>query len=275
MRETTKILTRLSMSSGKDFRDIFCDMLDFFIDTFDMNNLMKHHCDMVLLIQDAKEKNADFCECLTEWAVTVNKEMAQGRCHDFFGAVYEEEVKSAYKAAKLGQFFTPVALCDVCAKIIMNKDAHTVNDPTCGSGRLLLSAFQDSDKSRFNYFVGEDLDSVSVKMCALNMMMNGMFGHVVCHDTLRQDFHFAYAINELQWPFPSGVPSIRKLTQQQYESLAARHMSGTTIEHPVEEAEEKAARPEPPKEEPKEKPKEEPKEKPRKEPVQLNLFANL
>lgn len=221
MKETTKILSRLARDSGKDFRDIFSDMLEFLIDTFEMENLRAHRFDMTSTIKDAEQKNAGLFSCLKEWIVAVDEELSKGRCLDFFGAVYEDEVKSAYKAAKMGQFFTPTSLCNVCADIVADEDTRTVNDPACGSGRLLLSAFQKMRKDRLTYFVGEDLDGISVKMCALNMMMNGMFGHVVCRDTLTHEFHFALAVNETMWPFPSGIPSIRRLDERQCNKLEA------------------------------------------------------
>lgn len=238
MKETTKILSKLARESGKDFRDAFSDMLDFFIETFDVDNLMAHRFDMASVMREARSKNTGFYTCLTEWAVTVDKEIAGGRVHDFFGSVYEEEVKSAYKAAKMGQYYTPSALCDVCADVTVGDDSRTVSDPACGSGRMLLSAFRKMDKSRFAYFVGEDLDSTSVKMCALNMMMHGMLGHVVCHDTLRQDFLFAYAVNETRWPMPSTIPSVRLITEAECRNLSAwlsrRYGHGKPVEQPQE-----------------------------------------
>jgi hypothetical protein len=65
------------------------------------------------------------------------------------------------------------------------------------------------DKDKFHYFVLGDLDPLSCKMSALNMMLHGMFGIVERRDALRMDFFGGYVINEMCYPFPCAIPSIR------------------------------------------------------------------
>ena len=72
------------------------------------------------------------------------------------------------------------------------------------------------EKDWRSYYVAEDLDGTSVKMCALNMLIHGMRGCCICHDTLLRDFAFGYEINEVRYPFPCECYSIRGMTIEEY-----------------------------------------------------------
>lgn len=47
-----------------------------------------------------------------------------------------------------------------------------------------------------------------------NLMMHGLPGEVICHDTLSEPdtCKFFYVVNEGLFPLPGGLPTIRKLT---------------------------------------------------------------
>ena len=126
-----------------------------------------------------------------------------------------------------GQFFTPHTICDFLAKISLDdREEETeprvlcgsfgrrvvVNDCACGSARLLLAAHDTNCERghRAYYFIGEDIDRICCKMAAVNMCAHGMFGEVVCHNTLTEPHkaNFGYIINEGLYPFP-GCPTIR------------------------------------------------------------------
>ena len=63
-----------------------------------------------------------------------------------------------------------------------------------------------------NRITGEDIDSLCVRMSAVNIAVHGGFGEVVCHDSLCEpgDIKFGYIINEGLYPFPGGLPTIRR-----------------------------------------------------------------
>ncbi len=69
----------------------------------------------------------------------------------------------------------------------------TVNDPACGSGRMLL-AFNNVAPG--NYLVGQDLDHICTKMTAINMALHGCQGQAVNGNSLNpEDFRFGFEVN--------------------------------------------------------------------------------
>lgn len=187
-------------------------LLDFLVDLFDVGHYKGNWMEYV-----ARRKNEEptlFKICLI-WMERVSDALDKGTWLDFFGGIYEELFQSKYKASKTGQFFTPPAVCDLLAKCatIRNNELIHVNDCACGSGRTLLSQFA-VDKYPFKaYYIADDIDEVSVKMCALNMMMHGMRGKVVQHDTLTNPvfYDLGYEINEVRYPIPTSYYSLRKI----------------------------------------------------------------
>lgn len=86
-----------------------------------------------------------------------------------------------------GQFMTPEPICDMVAEMNLPSEPtdldgrRTVNDPCCGSGRMLLSAA----KLQPNWqFVGQDVDLRCVRMTAINLALRNHYGHVVHGNSL-------------------------------------------------------------------------------------------
>ena len=194
---------------GKDFAIIFDEWLDWMIAFFDRDNVLRHDCDFSKICDEMKESNETYYKCFTSSAKETAKQIEEKGWFDAFGTIYEEKVKTGYKASSMGQFFTPESLCDGIAKMLYTKERTFVCDPACGSGRLPLAMWGNIDKDKFHYFVLGDLDPLSCKMSALNMMLHGMFGIVERRDALRMDFFGGYVINEMCYPFPCAIPSIR------------------------------------------------------------------
>lgn len=131
---------------------------------------------------------------------------------DAFG-LYFEIHSSKWGRQKKGQFFTPEPICDFMARINVTEDMErqTIQDPTCGSGRLLLASHACNPK---NFQYGQDLDRTCCLMSALNMMIHGIQGEVVHGDALNPDSFFSgWAINpnikQLQ-----GIPHIENLEKE-------------------------------------------------------------
>jgi len=88
---------------------------------------------------------------------------------------------------KNGQYFTPDPICDMMAAITFTdklQEGKTICDPTCGSGRMLLSAAKIQRKMKF---FGADVDITCCKMTALNMIVNSMPGEVAWMNTLSME----------------------------------------------------------------------------------------
>lgn len=108
---------------------------------------------------------------------------------------YYEALASNSKKSSFGQFFTPKGICDLMAGITIDKNKwnDTINDPCCGSGRLLLASNQIKKGA---YYVAQDLDGICCKMTAINMAMQNIRGEVHHMDTLRMIKPFvSYSIN--------------------------------------------------------------------------------
>lgn len=217
MKKTIKLLQAYAHSEGRDVQSVFSEMLDFFIETFSVENFIKFKGDLPALFASRKESNPIIFEAMEHWLIYAEKDIADNGVCDFFGELYESMFLGKSKASAMGQFFTPMPLCQSMASVLQTPDTKIVGEPSCGSGRNVLAHWQSADKSKLIEYRCEDLDPISVRMCSLNMMINGMYGRVICHDSLDPNsFHFGYAINEVRYPLPSPYYSIRPITKEQY-----------------------------------------------------------
>ncbi|MDQ7818795.1 MAG: N-6 DNA methylase [Melioribacteraceae bacterium] len=129
-----------------------------------------------------KKEHDLFNQLFFEMLKVLNDQLGSGmmKWYDFFGCMYEAII-STHKSQAMGQFFTPVHVVD--AMVLMNsieKDS-AVNDPTCGSGRMLIASHVHSGGC---YVYGQDLDLMCCKMSVLNMAFHGCNGEIVWQDSL-------------------------------------------------------------------------------------------
>ena len=131
---------------------------------------------------------------------------------DILGDIYEELGLTKKGSA---QFFTPIQLCNVMAKLTINKEESkkkidekgyiNISDPACGSGRNLYAAYSelldsgiDSNKILIE---GDDIDLTCCCMTYIGLSLMGANAIVNHQDTLtmkRYDTFYtvAYAINK-------------------------------------------------------------------------------
>lgn len=228
MKTTIKLLQLYAHSEGRDMQSVFTELLDFFLETFIPERLVHFKGDMASLLASRKESSPTMFKAMAHWLRCAEKDIAENGVSDFFGELYESMFLGKSKASVMGQFFTPMPLCQAMASLI-SKDTRKIvtheiiNEPSCGSGRNVLAHWQRCDKSHLIEYCCEDLDPTSVKMCALNMMINGMYGHVICHDSLDpESFHFGYVINEIRYPLPSPYFSIRAISRSHIIAIRKR-----------------------------------------------------
>jgi type I restriction enzyme M protein len=173
-----------------------------------------------------KEQNQCFYTMMTVYFNIMQDALVHDGWHDAFGDLFMEWAGS--KNA-LGQCFTPACICDMMADCTFGDTKPdvpqvncngfgrriTVSDCACGSGRLLLAAASKLERmgAEKPYLIGEDIDAMCCKQTAINMMVHGCFGEVICHDTLCEpgEARFGYIVNEGLYPFP-GLPTIRRFT---------------------------------------------------------------
>lgn len=171
----------------------------------------------------ATPENNDYISLVSLWCEMVAEEMEKGNSFDLFGQLYEQMFLLKSKASANGQFFTPDSLCRLMADItdadVEEKESDRglvrVNDPACGSARTLLAHFMRKTHDNpalagHYYYEAADIDLPTCKMAACNMMIHGLQGRVVCQDQLLLPTPTAiFYINEVRYPFPSGMYSIR------------------------------------------------------------------
>lgn len=173
-----------------------------------------------------KEQNQCFYTMMTAYFNIMQDALVHDGWHDAFGDLFMEWAGS--KNA-LGQCFTPACICDMMADCTFGDTKPdvpqvncngfgrriTVSDCACGSGRLLLAAASKLERigAEKPYLIGEDIDAMCCKQTAINMMIHGCYGEVICHDTLCEpgEARFGYIVNEGLYPFPA-LPTIRRFT---------------------------------------------------------------
>lgn len=228
MKEVIKLIDKVVREKRLDAHQGLNAVLDFLVDMFDVRNYQTSN-GWFEAVAKAEREEPYLYKIMLIWMDKVATAMENGSWLDFFGGVYEEMYQSRGKASTLGQFYTPPAICDVLA-YCSHPTEGKINDSACGSGRTLLAAGAQSKFDRSNYYVGEDIDIVSVKMCALNLMIHGCQGRVVQHDTIQNPilFDYGFRINDVRYPFPTP-----------YYSLTRISLKKEDVERPKEKEEQK------------------------------------
>src|SRR5487761_1194901 len=108
-----------------------------------------------------------------------------------------------------GLFLTPENLAECMARLsldggVVEADGRPlyVNDPCCGSGRLLLEAAKVNPRVEL---VGQDVDPRCAKITAINLGLRSRYGWVICGNTLTNETHFAYRIGSFYHETPNGL----------------------------------------------------------------------
>lgn len=158
--------------------------------------------------------NQAFADFMATYFSYQQEQVATKFWYDAWGDMFME-LSGKFKSFR-GQFFTPAAVADLCAKMSVPQhqgDRPVINDCACGSARMLLAAEQLAFEkgSAQPYLIGEDIDGMCCKMAAINMAVHGCLGEVVRHDSLQHpdELSYGYIINET---LPAGLsfPSIRR-----------------------------------------------------------------
>lgn len=219
-RYTILDLQQYAVRQGRNYTEVFTEWLDWMIAIWHPSHTVSP--DFVSIMSRACSENELFYQMMTQWLIDVTAAIDSGDVIDWFGQQYEEHVKSRGKAEALGQFYTPMSICKMMAKVTAADQADpghfTADDPACGSGRTLLALewamTQTYGPSNHRFYTAADIDHVSCKMCALNMMAMGMCGRVLCRDTLRMQTFYGYEVNEVRHPVFAPLYSIRRIPAQ-------------------------------------------------------------
>lgn len=108
-----------------------------------------------------------------------------------------------------GQYFTAESLTRLMAQMTVDPDARPengrpidVNDPCCGTGRMLLEA---SNINPHAELVGQDIDARCAKITAINLGLRGRHGWALCGNSLSGETKFAYRVGSFFNETPNGL----------------------------------------------------------------------
>lgn len=210
-------------TNGKEDKQVLNDLLSYIIGSFNPENVPDKNW------RYTKEQNHDFHLMMVDYLRVMDEQLMHNQWFDAWGDLFMELTPSGgYR----GQFFTPVHLCDLMAEATIDTSTEptmkcgafgrrvTISDPAAGSGRNLLAAHVRfvNDNKRKPYLVAEDLDLMCCKMSAVNMLVHGCFGEVICHNTLSdpKGVLVGYIVNEGMYPMEPGFPTVRIRKEPQW-----------------------------------------------------------
>lgn len=217
-------LSDQAKEDGRPHEMALNDFCDYLLDLFSVEAFMGDSKSYLKWQQQRLQAKPKLATLAMVWLNDVSQAMDRGQWLDVFGMLYEDMYLTAGKASKTGQFFTPESVSDLMSTIIAPGKIEApsakikgsrVNDCAAGSGRLLLAHYMEVSKlnpsaGRRYQYIAQDSDPLVCKMCALNMMVHGMNGRVICQDTLAMSTpSVEYFVNEVRYPFSTPYYSVR------------------------------------------------------------------
>ena len=113
---------------------------------------------------------------------------------DLLGDAYEYLMRhfATQSGKSKGQFYTPAEVSRIMAQVIGigpdTKREHTVYDPTCGSGSLLIKAADEAPNGLSIY--GQEMDVATWTMARMNMILHGRTAAEIKSDNTLATPHF-------------------------------------------------------------------------------------
>ena len=113
---------------------------------------------------------------------------------DLLGDAYEYLMRhfATQSGKSKGQFYTPAEVSRIMAQVIGigpdTKREHTVYDPTCGSGSLLIKAADEAPNGLTIY--GQEMDVATWTMARMNMILHGRTAAEIKSDNTLATPHF-------------------------------------------------------------------------------------
>ncbi len=85
--------------------------------------------------------------------------------------IYLIERFAADSGKKAGEFFTPLKVTELVAKLVKPKEGDKICDPACGSGGLLIQAAKAVGSNNFALF-GQESNGSTWALCRMNMFLH-------------------------------------------------------------------------------------------------------
>ena len=217
-KQLHQMMVNFAHRYGENVYKVYTSLIDYLCGYLDMNGTPVHGWSFT------KEQNEQFRLMAQEALRAVAAGMEERGWYDIFGDIFMTHLADKDRR---GQCFTPDEMAQVCSRFMLEHGEpgepqmpcgvfgprHVLSEPSCGSGRLILSAYSLFLKKYdvWPYAVCEDIDTTCCKQTALNLCLHGYYGEVVCHDTIKDPdkLFFGYIVNEGLYPFHTGLPTLR------------------------------------------------------------------
>ncbi len=142
------------------------------------------------VLGNTKERNAMLKHLLEDFA---NLDLRPSRLigEDVIGNAYEYMIANFASDAgkKGGEFFTPAEASELLARLVKPEENDRIYDPTCGSGSLLIKAFNKIPSGKAQIY-GQERNGQTHSLCRMNMFLHNIDdAKIAWGDTLSNPLH--------------------------------------------------------------------------------------
>ena len=142
------------------------------------------------VLGNTKERNAMLKHLLEDF---VNLDLRPSRLigEDVIGNAYEYMIANFASDAgkKGGEFFTPAEASELLARLVKPEENDRIYDPTCGSGSLLIKAFNKIPSGKAQIY-GQERNGQTHSLCRMNMFLHNIDdAKIAWGDTLSNPLH--------------------------------------------------------------------------------------
>ncbi|MHB8170756.1 MAG: type I restriction-modification system subunit M [Thermincolia bacterium] len=142
------------------------------------------------VLGNTKERNAMLKHLLEDF---TNLDLRPSRLigEDVIGNAYEYMIANFASDAgkKGGEFFTPAEVSELLARLVKPEENDRIYDPTCGSGSLLIKAFNKIPSGKAQIY-GQERNGQTHSLCRMNMFLHNIDdAKIAWGDTLSNPLH--------------------------------------------------------------------------------------
>ncbi|MBU7008816.1 type I restriction-modification system subunit M [Phosphitispora fastidiosa] len=142
------------------------------------------------VLGNTKERNAMLKHLLEDFK---NLDLRPSRLigEDVIGNAYEYMISNFASDAgkKGGEFFTPSEVSELLARLVKPQENDRIYDPTCGSGSLLIKAFNKVPNGKAQIY-GQERNGQTHSLCRMNMFLHNIDdAKIAWGDTLSNPLH--------------------------------------------------------------------------------------
>ncbi|KYG79366.1 hypothetical protein AWW67_13405 [Roseivirga seohaensis] len=192
--ELTKQMNQ--MGRRHDLARVFNDLLTMGICSYHSTNIKsrlqeKDEVNERLYLETIKPYKKEELEEFSKALGLLQLNVYENPYSDILGEFFMQQITRGQN----GQYFTPEPVCDMMARMNLagiEGEGKRIQDPACGSGRMLLSAAKINYR---NYFYGADNSGTCAKMATLNFFLNGLKGEVAWMNSLSMEWFGGWHIN--------------------------------------------------------------------------------